>query len=37
MLGKRKLEDGYLCKDCISKLSPFFSERRHSTVDEIAQ
>ena len=37
LLGKRKLEDGYLCKDCIAKLSPFFSERRHSTVDEIAQ
>ena len=37
MLGKRKLEDGYLCKDCISKLSPFFSERRHSTVAEIEE
>ncbi len=33
----RKLEDGNLCKDCTKKLSPFFSERRHSTVDEIRQ
>ena len=37
MLGNRKLEDGNLCKDCASKLSPFFSERKHSTVDEIKQ
>lgn len=35
MLGNRKLEDGNLCKNCASKLSPWFSERRHSTVDEI--
>lgn len=35
LLGKRKLEDGYVCKDCASKLSPWFSERRASTVDEI--
>lgn len=31
----RKLEDGNLCKECTRKLSPFFSERRHSTVEEI--
>ncbi len=31
----RKLEDGYLCKECTGKLSPFFSERRESTVEEI--
>ena len=31
----RKLEDGNLCKDCTKKLSPFFSERRHSTVEDI--
>ncbi|MBR3148831.1 MAG: DUF4428 domain-containing protein [Eubacterium sp.] len=37
MLGNRKLDDGNLCKDCASKLSPFFSERRHSTVAEIKQ
>ena len=34
-LFHRKLEDGFLCKDCTSKLSPFFSERRSSTADEI--
>ena len=32
LLGNRKLEDGNLCKDCAKKLSPFFSERRASTV-----
>lgn len=37
LLGNRKLEDGNLCKDCASKLSPFFDERRHSTVDQIQQ
>ena len=37
LLGNRKLDDGNLCKDCAKKLSPFFSERRHSTVDEIKQ
>ena len=36
-LGNRKLEDGNLCKDCARKLSPFFSERRHSTVEEIRE
>lgn len=35
LLGNRKLEDGNLCKTCAKKLSPWFSERRHSTVDEI--
>ena len=35
LLGNRKLEDGNLCKDCAAKLSPFFSERKSSTVDEI--
>lgn len=35
LLGNRKLEDGNLCKDCAKKLSPWFSERRHSTVDGI--
>ena len=34
-LGNRKLSDGNLCKDCASKLSPWFSERRTSTVAEI--
>ena len=35
LLGNRKLEDGNLCKDCAKKLSPFFDERRHSTVEQI--
>ena len=35
LLGNRKLEDGNLCKDCAAKLSPFFSEWKSSTVDEI--
>ena len=33
--GNRKLEDGNLCKNCAGKLSPFFSERRNSTVEDI--
>ena len=37
LLGNKKLEDGNLCKDCAKKLSPFFSERRQSTVEEIKQ
>ena len=35
LLGNRKLEDGNLCKNCARKLSPFFSERRSSTVEQI--
>ena len=37
LLGNRKLEDGNLCKDCAGKLSPWFSERRHSTVESIKE
>lgn len=37
LLGNRKLEDGNLCKDCAKKLSPFFSDRRRSTVEDIRQ
>lgn len=37
LLGNRKLEDGNLCKDCARKLSPFFSERRSSTVAQIKE
>ena len=36
-LGNRKLEDGNLCKECAKKLSPFFSERRRSTVEQIRE
>lgn len=35
MLGNRKLEDGNMCKKCAAKLSPFFSDRRRSTVADI--
>ena len=35
LLGNRKLEDGNLCKDCAKKLSPWFSDRRRSTVKDI--
>ncbi len=35
LLGNRKLEDGNLCKNCAKKLSYWFDDRRHSTVDEI--
>ena len=37
LLGNRNLEDGNMCKDCASKLSPWFGERRHSTKAEIAE
>ena len=35
LLGNRKLEDGNLCKECAAKLSPWFGDRRQSTVEEI--
>lgn len=35
LLGNRKLEDGNMCKTCAAKLSPWFSERRQSTVEQI--
>ena len=37
LLGNKKLEDGNCCKTCAGKLSPFFSERRSSTIEEIKQ
>ena len=37
LLGNRKLEDGNMCKECAAKLSPFFSDRRNSTVADIEQ
>ncbi len=37
LMGNRKLEDGNLCKDCAKGLSPFFSDRRKSTVNEIKE
>ena len=35
MFGYKKLEDGEICKDCIKLLSPWFDDRRHSTVEQI--
>ena len=37
LLGNRKLEDGNLCKACAGKLSPWFDERRHSTIAQIKE
>lgn len=37
LLGNRKLEDGNCCKECARKLSPWFDERRHSTVEQIKE
>lgn len=37
LLGNRKLEDGNCCKNCARKLSPWFEERRHSTVAQIQE
>ncbi|MBQ8305397.1 MAG: DUF4428 domain-containing protein [Blautia sp.] len=37
LLGNRKLEDANLCKHCAAKLSPWFNERRHSTLEEIKE
>ena len=35
MLGNRKLSDGNLCRACASKLSPWFTGRKASTVEDI--
>ena len=37
LLGNRKLEDGNMCKACAQKLSPFFDDRRNSTVSQIKE
>ena len=37
MFGYKKLEDGEICKDCVKLLSPWFDDRRHSTVAQIKQ
>ena len=37
LLGNKKLADGNLCKDCARKLSPWMTDRRESTVEEIRQ
>lgn len=35
VFGYKKLEDGEICKDCVGLLSPWFDDRRHSTVEQI--
>ena len=35
LLGNRKLEDGNMCKECAKKLSPWFDDRRNSTIAQI--
>ena len=37
LLGNRKLEDGNCCKECAAKLSPWFNERRQSSVADIKE
>ena len=37
LLGNKKLEDGNCCKQCAKKLSYWFDDRRHSTVEQIKQ
>lgn len=37
LLGNRKLEDGNMCKTCSEKLSPWFDDRRNSTVAQIKE
>ena len=37
LLGNRKLEDGNMCKKCASKLSPFLTDRRHTTVQTMQE
>ena len=37
LLGNRKLEDGNMCKNCAKLLSPWFSDRRSSTVEQIRE
>ena len=37
MLGYKKLKDGEICKDCVKLLSPWFEDRRESTVAEIKE
>jgi len=37
LLGNRKLEDGNMCKNCAALLSPFMTDRRRTTLDEIKE
>lgn len=35
LFGNRKLEDSDLCRNCASKLSPFFTGRRHARLEDV--
>lgn len=37
LLGNRKVDDGNMCKDCANKLSPFFSDRKRSTLADVKE
>ena len=37
LLGYKKLQDGEICKDCVKLLSPWFEDRRESTVAQIKE
>ncbi len=37
LLGNRKLEDGNMCKKCAAKLSPYLTDRRHTTVQTMQE
>ena len=37
LLGNRKVEDGNVCSKCAGKLSPFFTGRKKSTIEDIKQ
>ena len=34
-MGKRKYDGGVICKDCANLLSPYFYDRKYSTLDQI--
>ena len=35
LFGNTTLKDGYMCKNCARKLSPWMTDRRECTVEEI--
>ncbi|MDL2224585.1 DUF4428 domain-containing protein [Eubacteriales bacterium OttesenSCG-928-M02] len=37
MLGNRKLDDGNMCKNCAGLLSPFITDRRRTTLEDIKE
>ena len=37
LLGNRKLEDGNMCKECASRISPWLTDRRRTTVAEMKE